>query len=366
MEVAGAFGDLGTLIPFLAGYLTLNGLDPVAVLVAFGAASVGTGLFYRSPLPVQPMKAIGAVAIASASTVTSGMIWGAGLGTGVFWLLAGASGAIRWIEHVTTKPVVRGLMLGLGLTLMGKGLHLMAPEPWLALGAVAVALGLSGRRRLPAMLVLVVYGAVVAILKDPTLPRTLAALPIHLRWPGFALSGLAWSDLVSGFVALGLPQIPLTLGNAVLGTAAHHNALFPDRPVSARTLCLSTGAINVASACVGGVPMCHGVGGLAAHHRFGARTGGALVVLGSGLLAVGLLLGDSVSVLLRLFPVAVLGTLLLLAGVELALVVRDVEPRRENLLVLIVTAGVATWNLGLAYLAGLGLYHGLRRGWVRV
>jgi len=111
--------------------------------------------------------------------------------------------------------------------------------------------------------------------------------------------------------------------------------------------------------------MCHGAGGLAAHHRFGARSGGALVILGGGLLTVGLFLGDSLEVLLHLFPPAVLGVLLLLTGVELALVIRDVRLRRENLFVLVLTAGIASWNLGIAYLAGLGLYHGIRRGWLR-
>jgi len=365
MELAGAFGDLGTLVPFLAGYLTLNGLDPVAVLVAFGAASLFTGLVYRSPLPVQPMKAIGAMAIASAATTPPAAIWGAGLGTGLFWLAVGGSGAIRWIERVTTKPVVRGLMLGLGLSLMRQGLQFMAPAPWVALGGVAVALSLSGRQRVPGVLALLAYGAVIALIQDPGLLRKLTTLSVRLRWPGWVLSGADWFAMLGGFLALGLPQIPLTLGNAVLGAATHHNTLFPDRPVGPRALCLTTGAMNVASACFGGVPMCHGAGGLAAHHRFGARSGGALVILGGGLLTVGLFLGDSLEVLLHLFPPAVLGVLILLTGVELALVIRDVRLHRENLFVLVLTAGIASWSLGIAYLAGLGLYHGIRRGWLR-
>ena len=114
MEFAGAFGDLGTLIPFVVGYITLNKMDPLGILVAFGLFKIFVGLYFRTPIPVQPMKAIGGMAIAHAGTITPGMIWGSGIFTGLFWLLMGVTGAITWIEKVTTKPVVRGIMLGIG------------------------------------------------------------------------------------------------------------------------------------------------------------------------------------------------------------------------------------------------------------
>jgi len=120
------------------------------------------------------------------------------------------------------------------------------------------------------------------------------------------------------------------------------------------------------SSLIGGVPMCHGAGGMAAHLRFGARTGGALVILGMILLVIGLFLSDSVTLLLQLFPRPVLGVLLFFAGVELALVVQDIKLKKQNLFVLVVTTGIAMWNMGVAYLTGLLLYYGLHRRWFRV
>jgi hypothetical protein len=58
-----AFGDLGTLIPFVVGYLTIARMDPVGVLVAFGLFKIAVGFYFKTPLPIQPMKAIGTAAI---------------------------------------------------------------------------------------------------------------------------------------------------------------------------------------------------------------------------------------------------------------------------------------------------------------
>ena len=129
MEFAGAFGDLGTLIPFVVGYITLNKMDPLGILVAFGIFKIFVGLYFKTPVPIQPMKAIGGMAISHAGTITPGMIWGSGIFTGLFWLLMGLTGAITWIEKVTTKPVVRGIMLGLGLSFIAEGLGMMKESP---------------------------------------------------------------------------------------------------------------------------------------------------------------------------------------------------------------------------------------------
>ncbi|MCJ7749355.1 MAG: putative sulfate/molybdate transporter, partial [Desulfobacterales bacterium] len=102
------------------------------------------------------------------------------------------------------------------------------------------------------------------------------------------------------------------------------------------------------------------------HIRFGARTGGALVILGVIVRLSGLFLSDSVALLFQVFPRSILGVILFFAGVELALVVRDVKLKKENLFVVLVTAGTAMWNMGVAYLAGLILYYGLQRRWIKV
>jgi MFS superfamily sulfate permease-like transporter len=366
MEFAGAFGDLGTLIPFVVGYITLNKMDPLGILVAFGLFKIFVGLYFKTPVPIQPMKAIGGMAISHAGSITPGMIWGAGIFTGLFWLLMGLTGAITWIEKITTKPVVRGIMLGLGFSFIIEGLGMMRGEPLFAIGGVLMTLLLLGSKRFPAMLVLLGYGIAFAFLQKPELLKELSNLSIRLRWPELTIGKISWQELLSGFVILGLPQAPLTLGNAIIGTVAENNEYFPDRKVKAKTISIDHGVMNLIGTFIGGIPMCHGAGGMAGHIRFGARTGGALVILGMIVLFVGLFLSDSVSLLLQIFPRSILGVILFFAGVELALVVKDVKLKKQNLFVLLITAGTAMWNMGVAYLAGLILYYGLQHRWFKV
>ena len=366
MEFAGAFGDLGTLIPFVVGYITLNKMDPLGILVAFGLFKIFVGLYFRTPVPIQPMKAIGGMAIAHPEAITHGMIWGSGIFTGLFWLLMGLTGAITWIEKITTKPVVRGIMLGLGLSFVVEGLNMMRTQPLFAIGGVIITLLLLNSKRLPAMLVLLAYGIVLAFVQGPELLKEFSSISIRFRFPELTFARMSWKDLIAGFVILGLPQAPLTLGNAIIGTVAENNEYFSDRKVTAKTISIDHGVMNLISTFMGGIPMCHGAGGMAGHIRFGARTGGALVILGVIVLFTGLFLSDSVSLIFQVFPRSILGVILFFAGVELALVVKDVKLRKQNLFVLLITAGTAMWNMGVAYLAGLILYYGLQRRWIKI
>ena len=366
MEFAGAFGDLGTLIPFVVGYITLNKMDPLGILVAFGLFKIFVGLYFRTPVPIQPMKAIGGMAIAHPEAITHGMIWGSGIFTGLFWLLMGLTGAITWIEKITTKPVVRGIMLGLGLSFVVEGLSMMREGSVVAIGGVILTLVLLNSKRFPAMLCLLAYGIGMAFVQKPELFQDISNLSIRFRIPELTFARMSWQDLLAGFVILGLPQAPLTLGNAIIGTVAENNQYFTDRKVTAKTISIDHGVMNLITVFIGGIPLCHGAGGMAGHMRFGARTGGALVILGVIVLFTGLFLSDSVSLLFQVFPRSILGVILFFAGVELALVVKDVKLRRQNLFVLLVTAGTAMWNMGVAYLAGLILYYGLQRRWIKV
>jgi MFS superfamily sulfate permease-like transporter len=278
----------------------------------------------------------------------------------------GVTGAITWIEKVTTKPVIRGIMLGLGLSFILEGLGMMKLQPLLAIGGVAITLLLLTDRRFPAMLVLLAYGIAVAFIQRPELLKDLSHVSIRFRLPELAIGQISWKELLSGFVLLGLPQAPLTLGNAIIATVTENNSHFPERKVTAKTISMDHGVMNLISAAIGGVPLCHGAGGMAGHIRFGARTGGALVILGVIVLLTGLFLSDSVALLFQVFPRPILGVILFFAGVELALVIKDIKLKKQNLFVLLVTAGTAMWNMGVAYLAGLILYYGLQRRWIKV
>lgn len=262
MEWAGAFGDLGTLIPFLVVYISVLGMNATGVLFAFGGVMVVVGLVYRTPFPVQPMKAIGAVVAAQAvqtAVVTPGAVAAAALVTGLLWLVIGF-----------------------------------------------------------------------------------------------------------GTLFLALPQLPLTLGNAVIAITGENNRLFPQAPVTERKVVLSTGLMNLFSAGVGGVPMCRGAGGMAGHMAFGARTGGAVVILGGVLLVLALFFSSSVLVLFKLFPTSILGVILFLTGAQLAVGASPLGEQRSDRLVVLATAATCMWNVAIGMAVGLVLHHLARRSLLKL
>lgn len=365
-ELAGAFGDLGTFIPFLVGYLTVSKMDPIDVLVAFGIFKIFVGLYFRTPVPIQPMKAIGTAAITHPGLIAPGAILASGLFTGALWLLLGVTGAVTWIARITSRPIVQGLVLGLGLSLILEGVKLMEGDWLLAVAAMALTFVLLSYERVPAMLALLALGAGAALVREPGILAELARISFHPRLPHIGIAGLRWEDLVTGVLVLGLPQVALTLGNAIVATVEENNALFPDRPITVRTVAIDHGVMNLVSASIGGVPMCHGAGGMAGHVRFGARTGGALVMLGGIVLFTGLFLGDSVATLFKLFPPSLLGVILLFGGLELAVGAHGNALAKQDRYVVLLTAGIAMWNMGAGYLAGLLLHHATRRGGVRL
>lgn len=368
MEWAGAFGDLGTLIPFLAAYIGVLKMDPTGVLFAFGVAMLACGLHYRTPFPVQPMKAIGAVAVAQAAqtaVITPGSVVAAALVTGVVWLVLGLTGAARYLARLVPPTVVAGVVLGLGLGFMLEGVRMMQTAWALAAVAGAVTLLLMCTKTIPAMFVLLALGAAVGLYQNPSLGAALANANVQLTTPSFAWGSLSWNDLFIGIVFLALPQIPLTLGNAVIAIKEENNRLFPHAPVTEKKVAVSTGLMNVFSSTVGGVPMCHGAGGMAGHVAFGARTGGAVVILGTVLLALALFFSDSVHVLFQLFPPAVLGVILFFTGAQLALGAGTLGTTRNDRLVTLVTAGLCLWNVAIGLVLGLLLHQLARRGLLR-
>ena len=191
------------------------------------------------------------------------------------------------------------------------------------------------------MFVLLLLGVVAAVIENPVLLHDLAQISIGFRLPEFGLHHIKWDDVVTGTLLFTLPQIPLTLGNAVVAIAAENNDLFPDRPVTERTMCISQGIMNLISPMFGGVPMCHGAGGMAGHVRFGARTGGSLVILGTIVIVIALFFSQSVAIIFKMFPPAILGVILFLAGAELAVTVRDIGSKKSDFYILVVVAGFA-------------------------
>jgi MFS superfamily sulfate permease-like transporter len=258
-------------------------------------------------------------------------------------------------------------VLGLGLNFMLEGTKLMASGWLLSAICLVGALLLLSSRRVPAMFVLLIGGAVIAVLRDPVhLAAFSSSIKFEPRLPTFSLAGLTWSDLVIGLAFLAIPQVPLTLGNAIIAVVEENNNLFPDRPVSERSVSISTGIMNLFSAGLGGVPMCHGAGGMAGHVRFGARTGGAPIILGALLIVLAVFFSGSVKMIFSVIPSEILGVILFLTGAQLALGSCDFSKDKGERFTTIVTAGLSMWNIGLAFVIGLSVYHMLKRGWIRL
>jgi MFS superfamily sulfate permease-like transporter len=358
MEWAGAFGDLGTLIPFVVAYIAVVKMDPFGVLFSLGASMLVSGLYYKTPFPVQPMKAIGAVAATQAAqtaTITQNTIYATSLVTGLVWLLLGVSGAARRVGRWTPPYIVVGIVLGLGFGFMLEGIKMMSSGWLIATIGMTGTLLLLKNKALPAMFLLLIFGVACGIAKKPDLLISLAALKIQFRLPAMVIFDVKWKDLLIGTALLALPQLPLTLGNAVIAIKEENNRLFPDHPVTENEVATSTGVMNLLSAACGGVPMCHGAGGMAGHVAFGAKTGGAPIILGIVLLLVAFFLSGSVGVILELFPRAVLGVILFLTGAQLALGSCDFSKNKKERFITLVTAALSMWNVGLAFVAGLML-----------
>ena len=369
LEWAGAFGDLGTLIPFVVAYISLLKMDPYGILLAFGIALIVSGLYYKTPFPIQPMKAIGAVATTQAAqtiTITPNAVYGAGIVTGVIWFLLGMTGAAKKVAELVSRPVAVGIILGLGFSFMLEGVKMMA-QGWLLGGAALLGtMLLLSNRVIPVMFLLLVVGALAAVAQNPLLLDELTTISVDFRTPSFALGGMTWQELMIGTVFLALPQVPLTLGNAIIAITEENNRLFPDRQVTEKKVAISTGIMNLLGPMVGAVPMCHGAGGMAGHVRFGARTGGAPIILGGLLVIVALFFSGSVETIFKIFPAPVLGVILFLTGAQLALGSCDFGKSKEDRFVSLVTAGCAVWNIGLAFVIGVATYHLLKRRWVKL
>lgn len=369
MEWAGAFGDLGTLIPFVVAYIAVVKMDPFGILLSFGIALVVSGLRYQTPFPVQPMKAIGAVAATQAAqtaTITQATVYGADFATGIVWLVLGLTGAANLVARWVPRYVTVGIVLGLGIGFMLDGIRMMSGG-WLiaAIGLLGTLLLLTNKV-VPAMFLLLLFGAVCGVVQNPGALPGLSAIRPHLRLPSFALSALTWHDFLIGTVFLALPQLPLTLGNAVIAIREENNRLFPDRPVTENSVATSTGLMNCMSAALGGIPMCHGAGGMAGHVAFGARTGGAPIILGTILLLLAIGFSGSVNGLFALLPHPILGVILFVTGAQLALGSCDFSKNKGERFITIATAAFSMWNVGLAFVVGMVLSYLLRRGHLRL
>ena len=370
VEFAGSLGDLGTLLPIVVAMILINKLSPSAVFLSFGLFYLITGYYYRLPVPVQPLKAVGAIAIAYPLLITESVIGASGIIFGVILLLLSITGTVNALAKIFTQPVVRGIQLSLGLVFLRKGIELIVQKN-LFLSGVA---GRFAEYNLNLILGVAVFLMILALLDNKKMPAAIAALAVGiiagLAFGGFdslkfsigptkiGLISPTLKDFWIAFIMLILPQIPLTIGNACVGTADTCCTLFPKNPLLSKTkagnFALTMGIANLPAGFFGAVPMCHGTGGLAAHYRFGARTGGAPIMIGALFVVMALVFGEFGFTLLAMIPNSVLGVLLIFAGLELCPLIRSLKTNEEYFVALLIS-GIALAVPNMAWAFGIGI-----------
>jgi len=367
-ELAGALGDLGTDLPLLIGVLAASGADSAGVLVMFGLMQVFSGFWYGMPMPVQPLKAFAALVIAQ--KIPGRVIYGGGLAIGMSMFVLSLTGLIDVLARLVPKPVVRGIQFGLALQLATLALKEYVPADGL-LGYALAAAGfvvtvlLLGNRRWPAALLVIALGVSYGLLFKLDFATAQRAIGLHL--PAWHTPQLA--DILTGAVLLALPQIPLSLGNSILATRQIAHDYFPERNLTVKQISFTYALMNLVNPFLGGFPVCHGSGGMVGHYAFGARTGGSVVLYGLLFLTLGLFFSQGFQQVVQIFPLPILGVLLLFEALTLAALLRDIAADRASLLLALLT-GLLCAGLPYGYLVGLiagtALYYVMRKGWVSI
>lgn len=383
VELAGSFGDLGTLLPIAVGMILINKLSPTTVFLSFGLFYLLSAFYFRLPVPVQPLKAVGAIAIAYPAQITEPVIGAAGVIFGALLLLFYLTGLVDRLVRIFTQPVVRGIQLALGLVFLRKGIELIVDKRLFLSGVT----GRFPDSHANLILGVIVFALVLALLDNKKLPAAIAAVALGIV-AGLALGGLGGRQFPLGptairfiaptlndcwiaLVMLILPQIPLTIGNACVGTADLCGVLFPNDSQLSKTtagkFAWTMGLANLPTGLFGGVPMCHGTGGLAAHYRFGARTGGAPLMIGAILVVLALAFGEAGFTLLTLIPNAVLGVLLIFAGLDLCPLIRSLKSNEEYFVALLISGiALAVPNMAWAFGIGIAVDIFIRKAGIRI
>ncbi|XP_077209840.1 molybdate transporter 1-like [Tasmannia lanceolata] len=379
-ELNGAMGDLGTYIPIVMALTLAKDLNLGTTLIFTGIYNIVTGMIYGVPMPVQPMKAISAVAISNGQDFGIPEIMASGILTAGILLLLGITGLMEFVYRIIPLPVVRGVQLSQGLSFaltavkyvrnvqnFSKGKS-SGNRPWFGLDGLVLAIVcasfivivngvgeesdedegdgvLHGESRvkrgriwrilvsLPSAFIVFLLGVVLAIIRRTSVLKEIEFGPSSVQL--VKISRHAWKE---GFVKGAIPQIPLSVLNSVIAVCKLSSDLFPEKKFSATSVSVSVGLMNIVGCWFGAMPCCHGAGGLAGQYKFGGRSGGCVAILGAAKLVLGIVVGSSIVKLLDQFPVGLLGVLLLFAGIELAMACTDMNSKEESFVMLVCTA----------------------------
>ena len=363
-ECSGAFGDIGTDLPLIIGVILASGMNGAWVFMLFGIAQIISGMYFRMPMPVQPLKVMAVLIITQ--QISPDIIMGGGLAIATIMLFITGSGLLDKFATIIPLCVVRGIQCALGIKLMwlAAGTYITSQGlPGMLLAMLVMCLLLGGRYAMgfPLSPIAILVGATVSFLFLDIVPPQYVSNSTTMT----ISSGFTPDAILTGLLLLALPQLPLSLSNAMVATHQTVKDLFPERDISIRKLGYSYVLHNFGAALLGGIPVCHGAGGLAGHYAFGGRTGGSVVIYGISFILMGALISvTSLEMILLFFPLPVLGVLLLFEGTVLAKLLTKVKVSALDIVIALFTILIAltlTNGFILALLSGMVLYHGINK-----
>jgi len=370
-ELAGGLGDSGLFIPIAVAMIALNGLNATAVFVVTGCVYAGTALYFRVPIPVQPLKAFAAAAIAlhlSAEVLAAGALLMAAAMTALSTL-----GLADWLAARFPTVLVRGIQASVALLLAKAAGELAEKGNWPGLPAISPAVGVAMAALACALLFLLrplaLPGSLLVLGAGGAVGVAVGGLPalhagpqaIDLALPHGPAFGVALTTLV-------LAQLPLTFGNAVVATADAERAYFGGRARRVRPsrLARSIGIANALAGLSGALPLCHGSGGTTAHYKLGARSFASTLSAGAIFVALGLGLGSSLPALLELLTPGALAGMLAYVAIQHGLLAAQLERLDDRLIAAAV--GLITLlagSLAIGFGAGVAVVLG-RATWRRL
>jgi len=351
-ELSGAFGDLGTDLPLIVGMVLVSGINASWAFFCFGLFQIASAVVYGIPMPVQPLKAVAILVITQ--QIAPPVISGGAMAIAVIMLVLTISGSINGLAKLIPGPVIRGIQFGLGVKLAMLALGKYIPSDGLsgyvlAGVCVMVIVMVLRHRRFPATVVVLFIGALYAFVLGghPIASLSGAASTVI---PSFSLPN--WPDVWMGFMLLALPQIPLSMGNSLLATKQLADDWFPERQIPLRRIGMTYSLFNALAAVFGGIPVCHGSGGMAGHYVFGARTGGSLVIYGLFNIALGAACALGFTNITGLFPLPVLGVILFVESLTLMARLKELIGNRTDLTIALVVGLIAA-GLPNGFLIGM-------------
>ncbi len=349
-ELSGAFGDIGTDLPLIIAMLSVTDLKASSILIIFGVMQIFTSFVYGLPMPVQPLKAVALIVITQ--KISSAVIFGGGFAIGIIMLLLSVTGLITYLGKIVPKTVIRGIQLGLGLQLCLLSLKEYIPANntagyMLAIIAFSLGIVLIGNKKYPPAIFMLALGFLYSVLFNFSIFQS-----VSFSLPQFSLPKITSENIFTGFIILALPQIPLSLGNSIFATHQLVKDYFPGKKVSIKKIGLTYSAMNIVGSVIGGIPVCHGSGGIAGHYTFGGRTGGSTLIYGTFYILIGLLFSMNPSNLFQVFPKPILGTILIFEGIALIILSKDIITDKKNFFIAIIV-GLMANGLPYGYLVGM-------------